>query len=356
MRRVRIVGSGLIGTSIALGLATGKYVFQMVDSNHHNASLAQDLVGAAFEGEADIVIFALPSSQLPLVIASELSINPQATFMDIGSTKTRPQREIEAYPGFAARFCGTHPMAGREIGGPEAARADLFEGRAWIYTPSSQSDASCQAMVLDLITALGATPIRMEIHEHDAAVALISHLPQIAASLLAKQLLQGKAGWMALAGQGLRDSTRIAASEPALWEEIISANKAAIRPLLERYEGDLHRFIEGMDAKTSIENLIEDGRRGRQSIPGKHGGRARDYSYLPIVIEDKAGQLAALFQECAVAGVNIEDLTIEHSPGQFTGLITLALSGEDADKLSRHLLLQGWNVHARRLSLPFGPN
>ena len=343
-----MVGSGLIGTSIALGLAARKYAIQMVDSNDLNASLAQDLVGGAFEGEADIVIFALPSSQLPLVIEREVSLNPRATFMDIGSTKTRPQQEIEIYPGLAARFCGTHPMAGREIGGPEAARADLFEGRAWIYTPSSQSDTSCLATVLELITALGATPIRMEIHEHDAAVALISHLPQIAASLLAKQLLQGRAGWMALAGQGLKDSTRIAASEPALWEEIISANKEEIRPLLESFEGDLHRLIEGLAEARTIEKLIEEGRRGRESIPGKHGGRARDYSYLPIVIEDKPGQLAALFQECAVAGVNVEDLAIEHSPGQFTGLITLALSREDADKLSEHLSASGWKVHARR--------
>jgi prephenate dehydrogenase len=356
VRRVRIVGSGLIGTSIALGLAARKFAIQMADSNDLNSSLAQDLVGEAFEGDADIVIFALPSSQLPLIIASELILNPQATFMDIGSTKTRPQQEIDVFPELAMRFCGTHPMAGREIGGPEAARADLFEGRAWIYTPSAKSDASSVVTVLEIITALGATPIRMEVHEHDAAVALISHLPQIAASLLAKQLLQGRQEWMALAGQGLKDSTRIAASETALWEEIISSNKEEIRPLLKNFEGDLHRFIEGLDEKRTIENLIEEGRRGRQSIPGKHGGRARDYSYLPIVIEDKAGQLAALFQECAVAGVNVEDLAIEHSPGQFTGLITLALSREDADKLSEHLCASGWNVHAPRCSLRTAPN
>jgi prephenate dehydrogenase len=348
VKKVRIVGSGLIGTSIGLGLAGKKFAVQMVDSDNLHASLAQDLVGRSFEGASDIVIFALPSSRLPIVLSREFMLNPRATFMDIGSTKAKPQREIEAFPALVAQFCGTHPMAGREIGGPEAARADLFEGRAWIYTPSLQSGPSSVATVRELITTLGATPIRMEIHEHDAAVALISHLPQIVASLLAKQLLQGREGWLALAGQGLRDSTRIAASEPALWEEIISSNKEEIRPLLEGLEGELHRFINELDEKKTIEKLIDDGRRGRESIPGKHGGRARNYSYLPIVIEDKAGQLAALFQECAAAGVNIEDLAIEHSPGQFTGLITLALSREDANKLSHHLASRGWNVHAQR--------
>lgn len=83
-------------------------------------------------------------------------------------------------------------------------------------------------------------------------------------------------------------------------------------------------------------------------IPGKHGGVARKYTYLPVVIEDKPGQLAALFDECAEAQVNVEDLSIEHSPEQYTGLITLALSQNDAEKLYRHLLKEGWSAHSPR--------
>ena len=83
-------------------------------------------------------------------------------------------------------------------------------------------------------------------------------------------------------------------------------------------------------------------------IPGKHGGVARNYTFLPVVIEDKPGQLAALFDECAAAQVNVEDLSIEHSPEQYTGLITLALSQSDAVKLYEHLLEQGWRAHAPR--------
>lgn len=348
MKRVRVVGAGLIGTSIALALAGENIAVKMVDSDGARSGLAQDLVGQAFEGPADLVILALPSSRLAMVIASEFALNPEATFMDIGSTKAKPQGEIDSIPGLAVRFCGTHPMAGREIGGPEAARADLFDGRPWIYTPSASSDAEAIARVLELITLLNATPIKMEVGEHDAAVALISHLPQISASLLAKQLLRGDEGWMALAGQGLKDATRIAASDPSLWQEIISANKEEIRPLLVNLEKDLHQLIAALDESQWIESVIADGRRGRERIPGKHGGRPRDYHFLSIVIEDKAGQLAALFQECADAGVNIEDLTIEHSPGQFTGLITLALSRYGAEQLSKYLALRGWSVHGPR--------
>jgi prephenate dehydrogenase len=97
-----------------------------------------------------------------------------------------------------------------------------------------------------------------------------------------------------------------------------------------------------------IEEFIAKGRSGREKIPGKHGGRPRDYAYLPIVIEDKPGQLAALFQECAGAQVNVEDLSIEHSPGQFTGLVTLALSPTDVERLASHLAQRGWNVHSLR--------
>lgn len=348
MKKVRVVGAGLIGTSIALALAGKNIAVKMVDSDPARALLAQDLVGPDFEGKAELVILALPSSHLSSVISEEFALNPQATFMDIGSTKTKPQGEIDLLPGLAVRFCGTHPMAGREIGGPEAARADLFDGRVWIYTPSTYSDNAVVATVLELITLLNATPIKMDVREHDAAVALISHLPQISASLLAKQLLRGDDGWMALAGQGLKDATRIAASDPSLWQEIIYANKEEIRPLLISLEKDLHHLIASLDQPQAIESAIADGRLGRERISGKHGGRPRDYHFLPIVIEDKAGQLAALFQECAVAGVNVEDLTIEHSPGQFTGLITLALSRADAEQLSQHLASRGWNVHAPR--------
>ena len=115
---------------------------------------------------------------------------------------------------------------------------------------------------------------------------------------------------------------------------------------MKNFAEDLSEFIESIGDETAVEKLIFDGQVGRLAIPGKHGGKVREYSYLPIVIEDKPGQLAAIFNECARANVNIEDLSIEHSPGQETGLITLALSASDSEKLSVHLSKAGWSVHA----------
>lgn len=348
MRGVRIVGSGLIGTSIALGLTARKIPVHVTDSDDGRAALARDLVGSASIDHVDLVVLALPTSQLSQVVKSEFELNPEAAFIDVGSVKTKPLHQIEILPGLLSRFCGTHPMAGREIGGPEAARSDLFMGRPWIYTPTPSCDPDVISLVLELIETLGATPIRMTADEHDSAVALISHLPQISASLLAKQLHLGPEDWLALAGQGVKDSTRIAGSDPKLWREVIAMNREQIRPLLIKMSEDLTNLISEFDDDDAIEEFIAEGRSGRERIPGKHGGRPRDYIYLPIVIEDKPGQLAALFDECAKAQVNIEDLSIEHSPGQFTGLITLALSPKDAENLASHLAARGWNVHSPR--------
>ncbi|MSX50677.1 MAG: prephenate dehydrogenase/arogenate dehydrogenase family protein, partial [Actinobacteria bacterium] len=241
----------------------------------------------------------------------------------------------------------THPMAGREVGGAESARADLFQGRPWIID-SQGVDADVVASGVKLIELLGAHQIDLDSASHDKAVALVSHLPQLVASLLAKQLSGAEEGWLDLAGAGLRDTTRIAGSDSKLWREIITANSKALSPLLKSLQSDLTALIASLDDEAAVSDFIEAGQKGRARIPGKHGGKAREYTYLPIVIEDKPGQLAALFDECADASVNVEDLTIEHSPGQFTGLITLALSKADAVTLAEHLKSNGWSVHSPR--------
>ena len=346
--KVRIVGSGLIGTSIGLGLVQRGIAVEMVDSDPSAQALARDLTGGVVVVDPELVIFALPTSGLSQVIQSEIAINPQSTFMDVGSVKSEVVLQVKTFSGLSTRFLPTHPMAGREIGGASSARADLFQGRSWILTPEADCAPESKSLVLELIKCLGATPIELTAQDHDAAVAKISHLPQIAASLVAKQLTGTPAEWMELAGQGLRDTTRIAGSDEKLWKEIIYSNRAEISQLLISLQNDLTRMINSLDDPAKIAELIAAGRDGKAMIPGKHGGKAREYSYLPIVIDDKPGQLGAIFNECAAMQVNVEDLNIEHSPGQLSALITLSLSADDAEKLSSHLTSIGWNVHPVR--------
>ena len=349
---IRIIGSGLIGTSIGLALAARGVQVEMLDLDQKAQKLAQDLIASEISGAPEVILFAIPASALAETFEREFALNPGSKFIDIASVKTKPQVEVSRISGGSSRFLATHPMAGREVGGAASARADLFEGRTWIYCPTFVYGAQVDSDVLEtglwLINSLGATPISMSASRHDSAVALVSHLPQIVASLLAAQLKGAKGEDLDLAGAGLRDTTRIAASDPELWQEIISSNAQEILPLLINLQNDLGSLIQSLDDPVKVGSFIAAGNEGRSKIPGKHGGKAREYTQLPVVIEDKPGQLAALFDECAKASVNVEDLTIEHSPGQFTGLITLALSASDASILQKHLEESGWNVHAPR--------
>lgn len=350
LSHVRIVGAGLIGTSIALALrATGVKV-TLCDSDSRAQSLARDLMGERNGDDAgveDLCIIATPPDVIAEVIRSESIRNSRLKVMDISSIKTKPLQDVSRIGFDLALFAPTHPMAGREVSGPQSARGDLFQGRPWILCLEGV-DSQLSQMVRDVVSRCGAISLDRTVGEHDQAVALVSHLPQMVASLLASQLMAGQGSELELAGAGLRDTTRIADSDAALWAQILAGNSVALRPLLISLQNDLSRAIENLEDPASMAQLIADGQRGRAVIPGKHGGQARNYTYLDIVIDDKPGQLAAIIEACAAAKVNIEDLAIEHTPGQETGLITLAFSPEDSAVVSAHLEKEGWKVHPSR--------
>ena len=348
VRSVRIVGAGLIGTSIGLALAAKNIAVEMIDVDSRNQALAQDLTGGVSIAEPELIVLATPLRALSQVINEQYELNPNSTFMDVCSVKVEPLQKVKASRLPLKQFVGTHPMAGREVGGAESARADLFLSRSWIITPNAQSDSKAVAKVKWLIDLLGATCVELDAVSHDAAVARVSHLPQITATLLAGSLHGVASDWLDLAGAGLRDTTRIAASDENLWKEIISSNSQEIKALLTNLHNELGAMIDAVDDEERIAVIMRKGRDGRNLIPGKHGGKAREYTYVPIVIDDKPGQLGAIFNECAAMSVNVEDLVIEHSPGQLNALITLALSADDAVKLSTHLSSIGWNVHPVR--------
>ncbi len=348
VRSVRIVGAGLIGTSIGLALTAKNIPVEMVDVDSRNQGLAQDLTGSISISDPELIILATPLRALSQVINEQYALNPNSTFMDVCSVKVEPLQKVKSSELPLGQFVGTHPMAGREVGGAESARADLFLSRSWVITPDSQTDPKALSLVKSVIQLLGATCVELDASSHDAAVAQVSHLPQIMATLLAGSLQGVAPAWLDLAGAGLRDTTRIAASDENLWKEIINSNSKEIKGLLTTLHDELGVMIDALDDQEKIAEIMRKGRDGRNLIPGKHGGKAREYTYVPIVIDDKPGQLGAIFNECAAMSVNVEDLAIEHSPGQLNALITLAFSADDALKLSTHLSSIGWNVHPIR--------
>ena len=342
--KIVVIGAGLIGTSIALGAKRAGAEVELIDSDNRAQSLANDLVESKKVVDPNLVVIAAPTSALEGILSSYKSIYPKSTFIDIGSTKSKVKVQIQSDPELSARFIPTHPMAGRELDGAEAAQSDLFAGKSWIITPLDSSSGESIALVKELIEKLGARVIAMSAEEHDAAVAAVSHLPQLISSLLAAQLEGKSPDSLALAGSGIMDTTRIAGSNPELWREILNLNREALMPLLKDFQKDLSTLIESYD----VQSVLERGRKGRQSLPGKHRSASRNYIYLPVVLEDKPNQLALLFDECAKANVNVEDITIEHSPEQETGLVLLALSASNADVLQKHLLAANWRVHPPR--------
>ena len=350
LTHVRIVGAGLIGTSIALALRAKGVKVTLCDSDKRAQSLARDLMGDENGDEAgieELCIIATPPNFIAAVIHAELSRNPRLRVMDISSIKTKPLEDVSNIGFDLSLFAPTHPMAGREVSGPQSARGDLFQGRPWILCLDGVNPDLSQ-MVREVIRSCGAIALDRTVGEHDQAVALVSHLPQMVASLLASQLITGQGSELELAGAGLRDTTRIAESDSALWAQIFAGNSASLRPLLISLQNDLSHAIENLEDPAAMAQLISNGQKGRAMIPGKHGGKARNYIYLDIVIDDKPGQLAAIIEACAAAKVNIEDLAIEHTPGQQTGLITLAFSPEDSAVVAAHLEKEGWKVHPSR--------
>ena len=345
--KIVVIGAGLIGTSIALGVKRSGGEVELIDSDGRAEALANDLVTNLEKiSDPDLVVIATPTNALESIIHRFSSLYPKSTFIDIGSTKTKVKVQVQNSE-VAERFCPTHPMAGRELDGAEAAQSDLFVGKSWVITPTTRTGKQAMDKAQELIELLGAKVIKMSPEEHDSAVAAVSHLPQIISSLLASQLNSQSAEHLALAGSGILDTTRIAGSKPQLWREILTLNKEAVLPLLQKFQDDLNALIKDFNLE-NIEAILNNGRKGRQLLPGKHRSASRNYIYLPVVLEDKPNQLAALFNECAKVNVNVEDITIEHSPEQETGLILLALNPENAIKLQMHLSNDGWRVHPPR--------
>jgi len=349
--QVRIVGAGLLGTSLGLALRKSGVDVIVSDTSRASQALAIDY-GAGREASAgdnpNLIVVCVPPDHTAAVLAQELSTYPNATVTDVASIKQTVLLELSELGADLSRYVGSHPMAGRERGGAISGRADLFIGRPWVVVPNEQSEQARVDLVTDLSLEAGSVPVNMEPLEHDHAVAAVSHVPQVVASLLAARLISTSSQEISLAGQGLRDTTRIAASDPALWVQILSANAGQVVPVLKDFAEDLAKLIAALEqpnasgALASISRAIEAGNRGVERIPGKHGGRHTNYSTMVVMIDDQPGQLARLLNEVAQIGVNLEEIKLEHSPGAQIGLVELSVLPAVEQKLFDDLTARGW--------------
>ena len=349
---VRIVGAGLLGASLGHALTALGVDVVLADASRSQLSLAVDYGAGRHAAPGDapgIVVVAVPPDATAAVVAAELAAWPDATVTDVASVKSGIVAELRAAGADVSRYVGSHPMAGRERGGAISARGDIFLGRPWVLAAPAEAGSERIWAVENLAADAGALPIIMSASEHDAAVALVSHVPQVVASLLAARLTGAAPEAVGLAGQGLRDTTRIAASDPALWVQILGANAAPVAAVLRELRADLDAAITALDdpdapgARRAIAEVIADGNAGVAAIPGKHG-RSERFARLTVLIDDRPGQLARLLTEIGELGVNMEDLRLEHSPGAQVGLAEIAVVPEAVDRLTDALVERGWRI------------
>ncbi|MBD7916948.1 prephenate dehydrogenase [Cellulomonas sp. Sa3CUA2] len=359
---VRIVGTGLLGASLGLALRRHGVEVQLTDPSRTALALARDVgAGAPVDGssaEPVLVVVAAPPDVTADAVATALAEHPDAVVTDVASVKGHVLAELRAAGADLTRYVGSHPMAGRERSGPSAAVPDLFLGRPWVLTDSGTSREDALLAVRHLAVDVGAVPVAMDADEHDAAVAVVSHVPQLASSLVAARLRGVDEQALALAGQGLRDVTRLAASDPALWTSILAANAAAVRDVLVALRADLDVVLGALDlaasatgpedvelgALAAIARSIADGGTGAALIPGKHGGARKQYAVVTVLVPDRPGELARLLADVGGAGVNLEELELEHAAGRPVGMASIAVLPARAAHLETELTARGWRL------------
>ncbi len=362
--RVIVVGTGLIGTSVALALRPAGVTVWLADSDPAAARLAADigagtvLPGDVPGGPADVAVLAVPPQAVAPTLARAQAAGLARWYTDVASVKSLPVRQARAAGCDLASFVPGHPLSGRERSGPAAARADLFLGRPWVVCPDPPAPAAGLAVIEALARICGAEPVQVSVAEHDRWVALVSHAPHVLSAAMAARLADASDGALSLAGQGLRDVTRIAAGDTGLWTQILAANAAPVADVLAAVAADLAAVAEaladtaqaagpggtgGPDLKV-LAALLEQGGAGVARIPGKRGGPARAEAAVQVVIPDRPGELARLFQAAGAAGVNIEDIGIEHSPGLPVGVAELTVHPEAVGRLTEALAANGWPV------------
>ncbi len=352
---VVVLGTGLLGTSIGLGLrGRGVPVF-LSDPSPTNQAVAVDIgAGQPLAGLAvatpQLVVVAAPPDVTADVVAKALADYPHSVVVDIASVKAEILAALRSRGVDLSRYVGTHPMAGREKSGPVAARGELFTSMPWVVCPSEETSGAALQTARSLATDLGAVVSQFTADEHDEAVALVSHLPQVMSSLLASRLQGTPLHALSLAGNGLRDVTRIAASDPSLWVQILGGNAAKVVQILYGVREDLNRLISTLEkptapgARLDLAQLMSEGNAGQARIPGKHGGPPQAYSWLTVLVDDKPGQIARLLTEIGEIGVNLEDLRLDHSSGQNVGMVEISVLPNKHDHLIEALNDRGWRV------------
>lgn len=274
---VTVVGTGMIGTSVALALRRRGVPVKLDDRDGEMAAEAQRLgAGTTLRPDdppADVVVIATPPATVVRVLRDAQRRGLGKVYTDVASVKSRILSEAAAAGCTLANYVPGHPMAGRELQGPSAGNADLFTGRPWALCPHPTTSADAMQAVTALVTACGGEPKVLAPGIHDRVVAAISHAPHLVSAALAAYLCDADDTMLSLTGRGLYDTTRVAHGAPGLWCDILEQNSEAVADVLEVVIWDLTRAMyalrrEGAAAAGVVADLLVRGNQGRSHIVG----------------------------------------------------------------------------------------
>jgi prephenate dehydrogenase len=349
--RVSILGTGLIGTSIAMAAIRDGDEVRAFDTDaaaleaacRRAPGLEPSSDARSCVETASIVFVCVPVDEVPTTVVGALRASTDAVVTDVASVKSHVVVEVEraATRGDGARFVGGHPMGGSERSGPDAASAAILDGAVWVLTPSEGTDARAVERLSTWVERVGARPVVMDPGRHDRLVAFVSHLPQVASTALMDVAAGEEAGEpdiLLLAAGGFRDLTRLAASNPRLWSEILLSNRDAIAAAIDRYA---ERLVGLRDAVRSgrreeVERTFAEAKEARLALAAKPQVKT-GVAVLQVPVPDRPGVLADVAAALGEAGVNIEDLQIVHSPEGGRGTVHLTVAATAADRAAQAL-------------------
>ncbi len=346
VERLTVVGTGLVGTSVALAAGRSGTRCRGFDTDRGvlEGAAARGAVTPASSlaeavADAELVVVAVPVGAAPEVVRETLSAaGPDAVITDVASTK-RPLASIAD-----ARFVPGHPVAGGTTGGPARAAADLFDAATWFLTPTHASSAESVALVERFVASLGARAVRTEAAAHDRLLALTSHLPHALANLLMLRVAEAAAeddAPLAFAGASLREMTRLAGANAPVWSDIFLGNADEIAAALSGLRSSLDELAQALESgdRAALEASIAAAAAARERMESfAYRTEPAQLNRIRVRIPDRPGVLARITQILGAAQINLEDFEMRHVSPEYGGVLVILVAGADNAERARELL------------------
>lgn len=358
INKVGIIGLGVIGASLGMALRNSRPGISIAGRDLDMETVQQAMeVGAIDEilderclGKCDLIIIATPLRIIPQVVEEiKEKLHPGTIVSDVGSVKGWVMEIFEQSLPDGIHIIGGHPMAGSEKSGLSAADKFLFQNAAYILTPQDSLPTEIVAELQQLISAIGARVIIMDAKTHDQAVARVSHLPHLMSTALVNNL-HDKPHALSLAGGGLRDTTRTAASDPELWEDILMLNAEAVTHELKGMLALFQSYLTALEAENggNIKTFLQRARDLRKNLPSIRPC-LEDSCDIIAIIPDQPGVIGELGLLLGQQQINIQNLQLLGVRDEDEGTIRITVKRESAPTACQLLKDNGFSAWMREL-------